>query len=199
MKTSRLIAAIAAIAMAVAMSAKASLYDISFSGTEVVSGYSGPGVVVGAPVEASGWINIVGTTATAGQLTVLVGPNAGVTCDLLTGVLSGSHGTSPSGEFLYDDYANPAATPVVDSTYGLTWVAGGTELNLWYDNATFSGLPNEYTLWGWNGATGYAPTADGNLSLTAAVPEPATLLSGVMVLLPFGASAMRILRRGRTA
>jgi len=37
-----------------------------------------------------------------------------------------------------------------------------------------------------------------SLSLTA-VPEPTTILSGVLMLLPFGASTLRILRRKQVA
>jgi hypothetical protein len=33
----------------------------------------------------------------------------------------------------------------------------------------------------------------------SAVPEPATLISGVLMLLPFGASLVRILRKCRAA
>jgi len=38
----------------------------------------------------------------------------------------------------------------------------------------------------------------GNVSITA-VPEPTTVISGVLMLLPFGASTLRILRRNRAA
>jgi hypothetical protein len=38
----------------------------------------------------------------------------------------------------------------------------------------------------------------GNVSMTA-VPEPTTLISGALMLLPFGASTLRILRRNRAA
>ena len=36
-------------------------------------------------------------------------------------------------------------------------------------------------------------------SYVVAVPEPATIISGVLMLLPFGASTLRILRKNRTA
>jgi hypothetical protein len=42
------------------------------------------------------------------------------------------------------------------------------------------------------------PTDPGNWSLTV-VPEPTTIISGVLMLLPFGASTLRILRKNRAA
>jgi hypothetical protein len=43
-------------------------------------------------------------------------------------------------------------------------------------------------------------TITGDFLLTAtAVPEPTTLISGVLLLLPFGASTLRILRKNRTS
>jgi hypothetical protein len=38
-----------------------------------------------------------------------------------------------------------------------------------------------------------------NVSILAPVPEPTTMVAGALLLLPFGASTIRILRRNRTA
>jgi hypothetical protein len=38
-----------------------------------------------------------------------------------------------------------------------------------------------------------------NVQVLAAVPEPTTMIAGAMLLLPFGASMLRILRKNRTA
>jgi len=37
------------------------------------------------------------------------------------------------------------------------------------------------------------------IDTTAAVPEPTTMIAGALLLLPFGASTLRILRKNRTA
>lgn len=42
-------------------------------------------------------------------------------------------------------------------------------------------------------------TADNTQGFVVAVPEPATMIAGALLLLPFGASTLRILRRNRTA
>jgi hypothetical protein len=38
-----------------------------------------------------------------------------------------------------------------------------------------------------------------NASVPSAVPEPTTMFAGVLLLLPFGASTLRILRKSRAA
>jgi len=43
------------------------------------------------------------------------------------------------------------------------------------------------------------PTVVGSFQLVGAVPEPTTILSGALLLLPLGVSAVRILRRNRMA
>jgi len=51
-----------------------------------------------------------------------------------------------------------------------------------------------------NGENDYANSvAIDNLNMTAPVPEPTTMIAGALLLLPFGASTVRILRRNRTA
>jgi len=37
------------------------------------------------------------------------------------------------------------------------------------------------------------------IDTTAAVPEPTTMLAGTLLLLPFGASTIRVLRKNRAA
>jgi choice-of-anchor C domain-containing protein len=63
-------------------------------------------------------------------------------------------------------------------------VAGGSELLQFQDESSYAG------------STPYG-AALGNVSLTA-VPEPTTLISGALLLLPFGAASLRVLRRQKT-
>jgi len=79
-----------------------------------------------------------------------------------------------------------ASDPFLDSS-GLLFGAGNTLINIW-GNAT----PGSYTMYGLPPA--YAPTVTGLATLTA-VPEPTTIISGALMLLPFGASTLRILRK----
>jgi hypothetical protein len=75
------------------------------------------------------------------------------------------------------------------------WTTGGTAYDLTVLPGTLS-TPLENTLT----AGSYTGTLDGTFKLTAtAVPEPTTLMAGGLLLLPFAASTLRILRRNRTA
>lgn len=51
-----------------------------------------------------------------------------------------------------------------------------------------------------NGENGYANSVTlGDFSVTAPVPEPTTIVAGALLLVPFGASALRMLRKKQTA
>jgi len=50
----------------------------------------------------------------------------------------------------------------------------------------------------WGNPTGGRVEFNGTDNVSA-VPEPSTVISGVLMLLPFGASTLRILRRNRVA
>ena len=53
---------------------------------------------------------------------------------------------------------------------------------------------------GWEFANGsIQDTYSQNVQVLAAVPEPTTMVAGALLLLPFGASTLRILRKNRTA
>ena len=86
--------------------------------------------------------------ATAGTLVVTGGSAAG-TYTLLPG-----SGTSPSGQFTYDNILDTTA-PVVDSQNGLVFVNSGTgnEINIWYNGngGSASGAPGTYGFWAESG------------------------------------------------
>jgi len=50
-----------------------------------------------------------------------------------------------------------------------------------------------------SGAGPYTSSFSGSLSGVSAVPEPTTMIAGALLLLPFGASTVRILRKNRAA
>ncbi len=107
---------------------------------------------------------------------------------------------SPSG-FTYNNILYYPGDPFVDS-YGIVGLGflstTGNELNLWGNNS-----PANYTL--------YAHFADpdasfqihngpavASISPISAVPEASTVIAGALLLLPLGASTLRILRKNRT-
>ena len=165
-----------AVSLAGVMSSKAVLYDITF--TEANSG----------PTTASGQIDVnVAGSAIDGFLDVTGGPNAGTRA-----LLAGSWFHSPAGVFDANNQVYlPPSGQFLDQ-YGLLFSDATSEFNLWGNgNGT-------YTLYGWTPDTGYSPTAVGAATLTP-VPEPTTMLAGALLLLPFGASTIRIIRNRRTA
>jgi len=103
---------------------------------------------------------------------------------------------------------SPGSTPflnLINGAGGLLWSQtgaenGGTEFNMWYNSPAITGyysVPNEYGLWGYNNGS-YIPQTYGTATLTP-VPEPTTMVAGAMLLLPFGVSTLRMLRKSRTA
>jgi hypothetical protein len=109
---------------------------------------------------------------------------------------------SPSGAFYFDDKIvgippGPPALPFVDLA-GLAFTGTGarlnTEINLFSDN---NGA-NAYAFYGWTPSVGYDPAVHGGAAIgLSAVPEPTTMIAGALLLLPFGASTLRIVRKKR--
>src|ERR1022692_1900511 len=166
--------AIMAVAVGLAMQSQASLYDITFSG----SGYS-----------ANGQIDVSGGLATSGYLTVTVGNDLG-TYDLVTG--GSSIRITDGTDLIYDNLVNPGNNPFLDIN-GLAFVSAAVDIhghplvgfNLW-GNGT-----DNYSLF--DVSPGVYNTANGAATITA-VPEATTMIAGALLLLPFGASTLRILR-----
>ena len=185
-----------AVALVVAVQARATLYDITFTQTGEGSAYAN-----GAPLipttDAIGQINVVGGVALSGNLDVLTGPDSGIYT-----LVAGS-GTSGGGSgFQYDNIVYTGGGPFLDSTAGLLWSVTGlpdssAQLNMWYNTSTQYGQPaSTYSLWGFPPAYNLQAYGTGTIS---AVPEPTTMLSGALLLLPLGASTLRILRKSRMA
>ncbi len=94
------------------------------------------------------------------------------------------NGTPPTYVFTGNNTTLPDSLPYNDhwQETGFEFVAGGTNATLSF-LATTPGSDNVILL--------------DNVSLTA-VPEPATVLAGMLLLLPLGTSAYRIIRNSRT-
>ncbi len=157
----------------VAAQARASWYDITF---------------VGGGSAASGQIDVVGNDATSGYLTITSGGNSGT-----YNLLPGSWFPSPNGYFNADNKVFVGADPFLD-VYGLIFTGGGIEINLWGNGSPGSSY---YTLYG--APPAWTPQVDSGRATLTAVPEPTTIISGALMLLPFGASTLRILRRREVA
>lgn len=200
MKTQKLQIAIMSATLFVAVQARASLevFDISFTDSTIANAAAG---VID--------VNMLNGLAQSGTLTVLDGAAAG-TYNLISdhGNVAGTY-ISPSGAFQYDNTIQgippgPPSNPYLDY-YGLAFSKGSgltyTEVNIWGNVPSIGG--DEYTFYGYTAGGGYAPTVTGGAAISdvgpVPVPEATTILAGAMLLLPFGASTLRILRRNRMA
>jgi hypothetical protein len=162
--------AIMAVVLIMAVQARASWYDITFTG---------------GGSAANGQIDVVGGVAISGFLDITAGGNSGT--------YALTPGSGSNGQFIWDNLVNPANVPFVDNA-GLYFTGGGIQVNLF----STTGYGYGYSLYGYPPA--WVPQVDnGTATISlAAVPEPTTMIAGALLLLPFGASTLRILRK-RTA
>jgi hypothetical protein len=104
---------------------------------------------------------------------------------------------------------SPTATFGFKGAAGITHVNSGWEYAmakydgpnagyvLFYLGGQDADLPNlPYSLWGNVNDTGLSLS---HYTVFNAVPEPTTMIAGALLLLPFGASTLRFLRKNRTA
>jgi hypothetical protein len=131
------------------------------------------------------WVPAAGSPASSGLL------------ELTGGLLTSLQFTEPDG--VYNTGTGSVFTPI--SGTGVYYVSGDSDVTLW---GTLTGGSPTLTFEGNNG--GLSPTStiqpEQQVADTFAVggdwvpvPEPSTLIAGAMLLLPFGASTMRIMRR----
>jgi hypothetical protein len=175
----RLQLAIIAAILVLAVQARASLYDITFTD--------------GGANVANGQIDVVGGVAISGYLNVTAGLALGSDYSLFTWIGGGIKSVRITGtDLIVDNLVNVGASPFFD-VYGLAFVNGDLSEGL---DLSLNGSSDN--LWG-VGYTGYGiPNANGSVTLTP-VPEPTTMVAGAMLLLPFGFSTLRILRKRQTA
>jgi hypothetical protein len=218
MKLFKLSATMAAVSLAAALSASASIvYDINYS----------DGVNTG-----SGQIDVVPDgggifTAIGGSFTWTTGTYAGASASLVAlGTPVSAAGVGFSGTDFHM-YGGTQLFPVDDRIYpgqtALLTPSGGLGLNpqtggLAFNDPSFAGLGGNglaFLLYAnysggagaygvaFNGASNkpYLANYDGGtvtLDL-APVPEPTTIIAGALLLLPFGVSVLRVLRKKHTA
>jgi len=173
--------AIITAALATAMSASATLYNIAY--TEAPNS--------GGTVTASGWLDVNnGGVAQSGSLTV-----AGSAGNLYDGVYSLRTVPPPPSSANGFDYDN--LVPIAPGNLGISWTLNAYDVNMWNNGTgTAWGPAGTFSLWGVNGS--FQMQTYGATTLTP-VPEPTTMIAGALLLLPFGASTLRMLRKTRTA
>jgi hypothetical protein len=196
MKTGKLKLAIMAGALGLAVQAHASLFDITFSGGGIsASGEIDQGTSLGGGLyqatSGSFTISLLGSTdvfqldpvpAGSQYFTVHGVPDTGG-ADLYGDNILGLNYISGNGlMFTFPGVGvNGGSIPTQDVIN--LWGNGGGSYTLAYGGPDFSpGL--------------HMVTAEGTVT---AVPEPTTLISGALLLLPFGASTLRILRKRQGA
>jgi hypothetical protein len=179
--------AVMAVALVTAIQAHASLFDITFTSND--GSTIGSGQISGTP-DGGGIF-----TATGGSFEISGNPAFSLLPYMLIPNPSApGQATSPSGFFFYDNQVLTAQNPFLNNNGLLFGGSGdGVEINL-YSNGPSSPVPNgTYQLYQNNGAN-----LLGEATITA-VPEASTMIAGALLLLPFGASTLRILRRNRMA
>jgi hypothetical protein len=185
--------AIIAAALVIAAEARASLFDITFTSNDrstlAVASVTADPLGGGAFEATAGSITVSGlnTPFTQGNYGLVPNPNyPGSTAALV----------SQSGYFIYDDQVLSGQNPFLTNP-GLLFLGPGNstiELNL-FSNGASSPVPNgTYQLYDNTGVNLY-----GDATIRAVVPEPTTMIAGTLLLLPFGASTIRILRKRVTA
>lgn len=175
-----------------AVQARASLFNITFTsndGTTLAVASITADPLGGGAFEATG-----GSIAVSGVLTPFMIGNYGLVPNpnypTSTGAL-----VSQSGYFIYDDLVQSGQNPFL-SNAGLLFQGPGNqtlELNLFSNGPSFPVPNGTYQLYDNRGVNLFG---DATIS---AVPEPTTMVAGALLLLPFGASTIRILRKNRTA
>jgi hypothetical protein len=103
---------------------------------------------------------------------------------------------SVSAGLAYDFFLDGPLTAYPDGNYYNSFLLyanyGGPDLVLWLENIGSGSSPFVGTYPGVSGDA-YVEVSG------AAVPEPTTMIAGALLLLPFGASTLRILRKSRAA
>jgi hypothetical protein len=139
------------------------------------------------------WDNTLGI-ATSGTLTL---NNAG------TAVLSYTFDDGPAGTYSTSiSLANPVPS-VYGGAVGLTSGDAVLHGDMSPDTLATGGISGDYLSWNtpMNPSGPLEVVTDGNASYGywVPVPEPTTMIAGALLLLPFGASTLRIVRKNRAA
>ncbi len=157
--------------------------------------------------------------AFSGDLLLLVENPEGTLTATFNGTPLAVTGTGPDSWTIPNPYpliSGPGAwqEPENNNTYNLLTFNGSAGITVQsdvpIDNAYFAGLQAQYgnafifnngaNHWLYhgdapNGTPGGGGPGSQNVTFNDAVPEPTTIIAGVLMLLPFGLSALRIVRR----
>ena len=221
--------AILAACLAAAMSASASITysGTGLDGLDYSSKYSGDAQYVPAsgltPAYAALYTADASTASTADSPTVFVRPPTGTTLSTLSGSydLSSVLGSGTSVQPYWALWVGTGSTykAVLYSLGGTPLTSSSTmhafypdfssSLGTWgdtlsqFDAITIGGVAlGDMTVY-WVGLEigdgGPAAPASANIGSITVVPEPTTMIAGALLLLPFGASTLRMLRKTRTA
>jgi len=185
MKTGKLTLAVMAGALVMVAQAHATFYDIGFTASD-------------NSILADGVINVDGTgLATSGYITIDKGPVSG-SYSLVPSTGGSPYSTAPvlGGQTIkYDDEILGLSTVPFLDQYGLLFSDGTSVLDIqfWGVNNGNNGYDTAVINTG-----GVVENVTGGMSLgLSPIPEPSSIIAGALMVLPFGASTLRILRRKR--
>ena len=180
-----------AVVLSGAFQASASLYDISFTGFDANTTATGQ-IEVNAGIASSGFLDVThnGITidyAFLAEVGVLVKNNNG-------DHLSGQDNVFNPNSLTQGGFLTQNGLIFYNGTQGdYDHAGGGMFLQNWPNNEpNLQGYGKSPAGYGYD-----APFTDGTLTVTAvtAVPESGTWMAGALLLLPFGASAIRLIRK----
>ncbi len=184
MKIGKLKLAVMAGVLVMVAQAHATLYDIGFTASDNT-------------ILADGVVSVNGAgLATSGFITMDKGPVLGTYSLVATSV--GGVNTAPilGGQTIqYDDEILGLLTVPYLDQYGLLFSNGTSVLDIqfWGTGTGNDGYETAVINTG-----GVVETVSGGMSLgLTPVPEPSSIIAGALMVLPFGASTLRILRRKR--
>ena len=207
MKNNRLLAALAGMGLTLATQANASLtFTFQENGSNVNLGNTSTFTESSVSVTASGFL-------TGGGATALYAKNSGAG---ETG-LGLAHDPSGQNEITSDDFVQltlPTTPPTTATMVLLASVQGGESAKVYYTTTpgTLAGATLIGSIVGADGSV-TIPVGDQNgyIDITAGaanvilsgftvnpVPEPSTYIAGALLLIPFGFSALRLVRRSKS-
>jgi hypothetical protein len=214
----KLAALIAGLAICSVPQAKADfLFDLTYIN---IPGFTGPFAQVDVHLTDSTHATITFTSLTKNGDIYLMGDGGtvGVNVNATSWTLSAITGSNAGTGFSAATYSNGGSgnedgwgtfNQTINSNDGFTHSSDTVSFTLTDTSGTWSSASDVLK----KNASGYASAAhifvtsspakasNGaiNTGFAAGVPEPTTILAGVLLLLPFGASALRIVRRNRVA
>jgi hypothetical protein len=222
-KTVKVVAVLAAAVISAALPAEADLIMTLGLGNNpgLAPGTTGPYGTVDIALAGGGTEATVTLTAAAGYTIIdssalaldlasaatVVNGLSGVALTSYTGTGANGMGAAAkainTGNQNVDGWGNFNLTIDLEDGFG----RGATSMSLTLEktSGTWASAGDVLLLNGPGGLSGYdvtghfASIADLGTTTGYAVPEPTTVLAGALLLLPFGASTLRILRRNRTA